>query len=264
MFQSELLSKEWCDLVFEGRNKDYGAYALRAGFGRRNRFAVFVVCCGFTLVAAVPFLLNLYLRHTLRESMREITALSKMKPLEAEEGHRFRVISAGRKPTVPMAPDAKQGAPVIVDGQPAPHPVGLEGPLTLSVGHTTLVNTAIDSVLQNDPLAPVTGEELTPTEVVEQMPHFPGGITALMKWLDQHVVYPPECQQKRIQGEVRVSFIVAKTGEVREAEVTKKVHPALDDAALAAVRQMPKWQPGKVNGKVSVVRVTIPVAFQMN
>ncbi len=64
-----------------------------------------------------------------------------------------------------------------------------------------------------------------------------------------------------IQGRVEVSFYVDKNGDIKEPQVTKKIHPLLDREALLTVKRMPKWQPGKVKGKVSIVRVTIPIEF---
>ena len=122
---------------------------------------------------------------------------------------------------------------------------------------------ALDSVYAaGDSTLPFEGPRLQPTEVVEQMPQFPGGITALMKWLDEHVVYPQSCIKMKIGGELQVSFLVNIDGTLKDPKIVYSLHPDLDRAVLNAIRRMPRWQPGKVDGKMTVVCVTLPVNFQ--
>ena len=100
-------------------------------------------------------------------------------------------------------------------------------------------------------------------DVVEQMPEFPGGQTELMKYLQQSVKYPKEAQEKGLQGRVIVSFIVDTDGSVEKPEVVRSVDPQLDAEALRVVKMMPKWQPGKQNGKVVRVKYHFPVTFRL-
>ena len=109
---------------------------------------------------------------------------------------------------------------------------------------------------------PVEAAPLTPTEVVEEMPQFPGGWYALKRYLDEHVPYPKGCIDRRIQGDVEVAFYVDQNGGVLEPKVTKSVHPELDAAALQGIKGMPQWTPGRRNGKVTIVRIRIPVHFE--
>lgn len=262
MFNSELLSKEWCNLIFQGRNKDYGAYAIRKRAGKRYARALLIVIVVTLIFVAFSLGTKLFMLYTFREAMKEVTVLSRLKPLEAEKGHELKAVSAGRKALPQMKPGASMDMPEIAEGIVDEKPMGIDGPAMTDAEKESLVADADSLHNANKADLPVEGPQLTPTEVVEQMPEFPGGLGAFMKWMDQHVVYPPSCIKAKIEGDVEVSFIVDATGQVSEPEVTKKCHPDLDRAALAAIGKMPKWKPGRSGGQITAVRITVPVHFQ--
>lgn len=98
---------------------------------------------------------------------------------------------------------------------------------------------------------------------VEQQPRFPGGFDALEQWKKQHIVYPEEAIASGAQGQVVVRFVILKTGEVAYAEILRSIDPALDKEALRLVSSMPKWTPGKQDGKAVSVRWDEPVTFTL-
>ena len=98
---------------------------------------------------------------------------------------------------------------------------------------------------------------------VEVMPQFPDGDEALIKFLQENLVYPPEAKENGIEGRVIVSFIVGRDGSVTEIKVIKNVHPLLDEEALRVVKMMPNWKPGKLNGKTVPVRFQLPIDFKL-
>ncbi len=100
-------------------------------------------------------------------------------------------------------------------------------------------------------------------DVVEQMPQFPGGMPALMKWLQDNMKYPKEAQDAKQQGRVIVSFVVEKDGSITNVRVVKSVTPALDEEAIRVVKAMPKWNPGMQNGEPVRVNYTVPISFQL-
>lgn len=100
-------------------------------------------------------------------------------------------------------------------------------------------------------------------DVVEQMPAFPGGMEALMNFLQNNVKYPKQAQDKGTQGRVIVQFVVNTDGSIVEPKVMKGVDALLDNEALRVVKMMPKWKPGKQNGKAVRVKYTIPVSFRL-
>lgn len=100
-------------------------------------------------------------------------------------------------------------------------------------------------------------------DVVEQMPEFPGGIQAMINWMGENMSYPQSCIDQHIEGRVVVSFIVDKTGQVRDAVVVKSVAPELDAEALRVVSSMPNWTPGMQDGKPVNVKYAIPLSFKI-
>ena len=264
MRRNELLSREWCDLIFEGRNKEYGAYRLRKEAGKRYRRAMFVVLVVLLLLLSIPLAMGLYVKYTLANALEEVEGLVKMSPHELKQSPEFRRVSAGRRAVPMMKPGASMQKPELVDAIVPPKVLGVDGPVELTEEDFEQLLMDVDTLHNMAEVdRPVEGAQLVPTEKVEEIPHFPGGEGALMKWLDQHVIYPHSCIQRQIQGDVEVSFIVDVSGQVIDPEVTTSAHPDLDKAALIAVKRMPRWKPGTVNGKPTPVRITVPIHFEI-
>ena len=101
-------------------------------------------------------------------------------------------------------------------------------------------------------------------DVVEVMPQFPGGQTAMLKYIMENIKYPKQIMEEGIQGRVTVSFIVEKDGRVSNVRLLRSVQPSLDKEAIRVVKSMPKWTPGKQNGKPVRVRFNLPVMFKLN
>ena len=98
---------------------------------------------------------------------------------------------------------------------------------------------------------------------VEQMPQFPGGDAALIKYLDSHIQYPPEAAKNNIQGRVILQFVVDKTGEIGEVKVVRSGDKDLDEEAVRIVKTLPKFIPGRQNGQAVAVWYTLPVTFKL-
>ena len=100
-------------------------------------------------------------------------------------------------------------------------------------------------------------------DVVEVMPQYPGGQIAMMKYIMENMKYPKQAMKKGIQGRVAVSFIVEKDGSISDVKPILSVHPLLNKEAVRVVESMPKWTPGKQNGKPVRVRFNLPVMFKL-
>ena len=100
-------------------------------------------------------------------------------------------------------------------------------------------------------------------DVVEQMPEYPGGPSALIEYLSQNVKYPEDAKQQKIEGRVLATFVVETDGSVSNVEVVKPAFPSLDAEAVRLLSAMPKWTPGKQNGKVVRVKFTVPISFNL-
>ena len=119
------------------------------------------------------------------------------------------------------------------------------------------------AMAQSEGNATLGGEIYT---VVEQNPEFPGGEDALIQWLGTHVIYPEQAKVEKLEGKVYVTFVVERDGSISDVRVLspKEKMAPLNDEAVRVVRSMPKWKPGKVQGKKVRVQFNLPIVFRLN
>lgn len=111
-----------------------------------------------------------------------------------------------------------------------------------------------------DTIRPINNDEKVLTGVVEYQPQFPGGIKACEQFIKENLRYPDT--ESDVQGRVIVSFMVERDGSLSDIKVVRGLDPAFDEEALRVVKMMPKWSPGATDGKISVMRYTIPIIFK--
>ena len=275
MAKLDLVSLEWTDLVFEGRNQNYGAYQLRRETSKRNIWsAIFVV-----LMAVL-----LYLGLTLENIVEAHRTVENTQVVEiCNLGDKKKEVKVERKEEIKLEPERivekvkssiKFTAPVIKKDQL----VNEEEVIKLdeiensnkAIGAFTVegndevggeVLKVKEEIAQPEP--PKHEEDNKVFEVVEQMPSFPGGYAALMQWLGSNMKYPTIAAENNVQGRVIVQFVVEKDGSITDVHVAKSVDPSLDKEASRVVKAMPKWIPGKQNSSPVRVRFTVPVTFKL-
>lgn len=127
-------------------------------------------------------------------------------------------------------------------------------------------STSVTQVPQEKAM-PVVEEQKKPEEavfeVVEEMPEFPGGMSAALNYLSRNIKYPPEAISAKEQGKVIVQFIVTKEGKVTNPVIVKGVSPLLDKEAIRVITEMPDWKPGKQRGVPVNVKYAMPIAFRL-
>jgi protein TonB len=276
MAKLDLVSNEWTDLVFEGRNQAYGAYKLRKGTTKRNIWSIIIVA-----LAAVLLYLGLQLQHMVEANRQventqavELSALEQKKK-EAKVEKKEQIKVEPEKVVEKVKSSVKFTAPVIKKD----NEVKEEDEIKLdeveksnkAVGAFTVegndevggeVLKAKEEIAAPEPPKQQV-EENKVFDVVEQMPSFPGGMGALMSWLSQNIKYPVIAAENGVQGRVIVQFVVEKDGSITDVKVAKSVDPSLDKEAARVVSAMPKWTPGKQNGSAVRVKYTVPVTFKL-
>ena len=110
----------------------------------------------------------------------------------------------------------------------------------------------------------VSDKEKVYHQVVGQQPSFPGGREELFKYLTYNVKYPIDAAKNKIEGRILVTFVVEHDGSISNVDVANSVYPSLDKESIRVVSGMPKWIPGKANGKTVRVKYTIPITFRLN
>lgn len=115
---------------------------------------------------------------------------------------------------------------------------------------------------------PITVEEPAPEPneaftIVEEMPEYPGGQEAMMKYIASHITYPREAIKNEIEGAVFIQFVVERDGSIAEARVLRGIGGGCDEEALRVVNSMPNWKPGKQRGKLVRTRYNLPIRFKL-
>ena len=269
MAKIDLTSSEWCQLIFEGKNQAYGAYKMRANSTKRHNLAMFAVLVIALIGFTIPTLLKLATPKQ-KEVMTEVTTLSKLEEPEIKQEEMKRV-----EPVAPPPPALKSSikftAPVIKKDEEVHEDNEIKSQEEL----TSKVAISIADVKGNDEengadiadlKQVVTQAEPEPEKVfdmVEQMPAFPGGMQELMVYLGKNIKYPTIAQENGTQGRVIIQFVVERDGTISDVRVARGVDPYLDKEAVRVVKSMPKWIPGKQNGKAVRVKFTVPVMFRL-
>ena len=279
----DLSSREWCDLVFEGKNKDFGAYVIRTDSPKRHNKAVL-----WTIIGAIIFGLLAFGFVKANQYLEERRL--------AEQGEQEEVL-------IDMSQDAEEPEPE-QERLEQEKPEVLPEEVLKSVKVTELQIVEDDKVKKEDEIK--TQDELKETETafgqkdnekgtedrnvtrtlkeevvvekpvekpkevkeeifrsVEQMPQFPGGDKALMNYLSSHINYPPMAAENNVQGKVILQFVVEKDGRVGEVKVARSVDKDLDKEAIRVVKSLPKFTPGRQNGQPVRVWYTLPVTFKL-
>ena len=122
----------------------------------------------------------------------------------------------------------------------------------------------VENVYENPSVSnTANGSDDTIYRSAEQMPRFPGGEAALMKYLESHINYPPEAAKNNVQGHVIVQFVVKKDGSISEVKVVRSLDKDLDKEAIRVIKSLPKFTPGRQDGKAVNVWYTLPVTFKL-
>jgi protein TonB len=278
MSQIDLIDNRWSDLMFENRNKEYGAYVLRRQTTARNIKSIITVLILFALVMVYMVAKNAYddyqAKHQAQTQVTELTALQEQKKEAKVE--RKEVVKQEKVEQVveKVKSSIKFTAPVIKkddEVRPEDEMKSQDEIMNskVAVGFANVVgNDESGEVLKakealvTEPVKPKE-EENKVFDVVEQMPSFPGGTAALMAYLQKAIKYPPVAEENGIQGRVICTFVVERDGSVTDVRIAKSVDPSLDKEAQRVVSAMPKWIPGKQNGQSVRVKYTLPVTFRL-
>ncbi len=268
MAKLDLTSEKWCELVFEGRYKDYGAYELRRSSSARHNKAMIIITILAVVCFTLPAVIKAVIPHQeVKEVMTEVTTLSQLPPPEVKSEAIKKVNAA---PPPPLKSTIKFTAPVIKKDEEVREEDEIK---TQEEVTNAKVAISVADVKGNDEengadiadLKEIAQDDPdVPFQVVEQMPQFPGGTAAMMKYINKEIKYPVLAMENGIEGRVILRFVVLPTGEIGNVEVLRSVDASCDKEAIRVVRSMPKWIPGKQNGNAVSVYFTLPISFTLS
>lgn len=279
----DLTSREWNDIIFAEKNKEFGAYQIRKKSDKRHNMAMLYMLMGLVVVFCLILGLNKYSAYRAekaalelqeqREKMlaAQIAQEEEVEEQEEPEEQKFEQpevtvpeeVLATVQVTQIAIVDADQVKNEVMDMDTQKEDNTARGVVTQEGRDDADKFKAVqEQVVVKEPEPEVKKEEEI-FVAVEQQAEFPGGQGALMKWLSQNVRYPETAQQNDVQGRVIVKFVVEKDGSIGTATILKGVDKDLDREALRVVKKMPKWQPGKNNGVAVRSYFNLPVVFKL-
>ena len=281
MAKIDLYDPKWVDMVFAGKNKEYGAYKLRKGTSGRNIKSLLILVIAAALVGG--FLAWKVIEQKQAEEQQaymeamELAKLQKQAEKEKKKPEKVQP-KVEMKKEIPVARETQKfTAPVIkkdelvkeenqvkqMDKLDEKVAVGTENKEGTKDRLAEAVRSDIAVAAPPPPPAPKPEVSNKVFDVVEEMPHFPGGAAALQAFLSSNTKYPVVAQENGVQGRVIVSFVVERDGSITDVRVVRSVDPSLDREASRVVRSMPRWSPGKQNGSAVRVKYTVPVVFRL-
>ena len=282
MAKIDLYDPKWVDMVFAGKNKEYGAYQLRKGTSGRNIKSLLILVIAAALVGG--FLAWKVIEQKQAEEQQaymeamELAKLQEQAKKEEKKKPEKVQPKIEAKKEIPVARETQKfTAPVIkkdelvkeenqvkqMDKLDDKVAVGSEDKEGVKDRTVEAVRSEIAVAAPPPPPAPKPEVSTKVFDVVEEMPSFPGGQGALMSYLASNIKYPVVAQENGVQGRVIVSFVVERDGSISDVRVARSVDPSLDREAQRVVKSMPRWKPGKQNGSAVRVKYTVPVVFRL-
>ena len=284
MSKIDLYDPKWIEMVFEGKNKEYGAYKLRRGTSSRNIKALLILLIAAAIIGGyLVYKIQADKAAAERAAYLEQLELSKLQEqAKKEQKNEEKKVEKPKIEPIKELPQVRETqkftAPVIKKDELVKEENQLKAMDELDANTAVgtkdqegtkdrTIEAAREAVVE---AAPVEVKEEVKQEVqqkifdvVEQQPSFPGGNGALMQWLGQNIHYPAVAEENGIQGRVVVSFVVEPDGSISNVQVVRGVDPSLDKEAVRVCKQMPKWNPGKQNGQAVRVKYNLPVQFKL-
>jgi periplasmic protein TonB len=246
------------DIVFEARNKEYGAYKLRK---RYNRTVIVAMLIGILIIGTAiitPYLNAKALENRQKRAERQVEIKLENLDQPAEQ------VAPPPPPPPPPADVVQQQKyvpPVVVDSVKPEDNVQL---MTADEAQTEVKNEEVVEVVAEvkEEVQEAEAEEV-PFVVVEEMPMYPGGDVELLKYIGANTNYPEVAKENNIQGKVIVRFCVTAKGGVSQVSILKGIDPELDAEAIRVVNTLPAFKPGKQGGKPVPVWYMVPINFTL-
>ena len=280
----DLTSQNWLNLIFEGRNKEFGAYEMRATSSWRHLKAVLFALSGLLVIGLGTwgslkiheYIIEQELKDKanqenvavaidteLPEDEPEIQQLEEEKP-EVKPEDVQNTVKATELNIVEDSKFDKEKEVVNQDERKEDDRSAGAQDVKDGTDDKTVKTVKEEVKIVETPKEEVKHEPEKVFTAVEQMPEFPGGQAALLKFISNHIQYPQAAADNNVQGKVYVKFVVTSTGKVDKVQIARSVDKALDQEALRVCRMLPNFTPGRQNGQPVSVWYTLPVTFKLN
>jgi periplasmic protein TonB len=246
------------DIVFESRNKEYGAYKLRKKYNRTVSMALLAGVIILATVVITPYINAKAAENRTKRAERQVEI--KLEKLD-QPNEQVAPPPPPPPPPTDVVQQQRYVPPQVVDSI---KPEEVKQLMTADQAQTEVTNKEVVEVVQQvkEEVQEAEPEEV-PFVVVEEMPMYPGGDAELLKYIAEHTQYPEVAKENNIQGRVIVRFCVTAKGGVSQVSVLKGVDPELDKEAIRVVNTLPAFKPGKQGGKPVPVWYMVPITFTL-
>lgn len=273
---NKILQADVLDILFDNRNKAYGAYELRKNYHKRLKKSMMIVATLLLITVSAPIVASMFDKPIVIDLPNDEPRI--IKNVEV-------IIPKEPEPKVPEAKPLKPTDPVntianttpiievaneVNDADLPPTKEALKDAVS-GIENKEGEGTEVLDLPNNDgegtaviPQEPAPNDnEIFDDVDVSQMPEFPGGEEELMRYLAQNIQYPKQALDGNTEGRVLIGFVVNKEGEIDDVKVLRSIGDGCDEEAVRVIHKMPKWKPGKNNGKLVNVFYNLPVTFQL-
>lgn len=271
---NKILSADFLDILFDGRNKEYGAYELRKSYNKRLTVAI-VAMMAIAVLIFVGSVIS-------KEAAKNRKAQAEVKDVELEAVKEQPKDQPPPPPPPPKAPEppkveiAKFTPPKIVPDEEVKEdekPPEIEKLEEAKIGTINQEGTKDDGIVAPPVESQGTGDVVAPKAAeedydrvftkVENPAEFPGGPDAWRRYLERNLQYPEAAQESGTQGVVRVQFIVDKEGNISEVQALNDPGDGLAEEAVRIIKKGPKWTPAEQNGRKVIYRHIQAITFRL-
>ncbi len=265
MAKIDLTSLEWRELIFQGKNKEYGAYKMRSESDRRHNIAMLIIAVVAVVGFSLPKLIEMA---TPKQKIVNVDVMKMSSLIKPEVKNDIKKVAPVEPPPA-LKSSIRFTAPVIKKDEEVKDEEQMKSQEELTNTKVAISVADVKGVENGkidiaDVKQAVTQEvEEKVYTVIEQMPVFPGGEQELLNYINKNIKYPVIAQENGIQGKVILRFVVSKTGVVDKVEVIRSLDPACDKEAIRVVKSLPHFIPGKQNGMNVAVWYTLPVTYKL-
>lgn len=283
MSKVDLISRQWCDIVFEGRNKEYGAYRLRAHAGIRNLKALITLLIFLAAVGALIIVKTVITnaieanRDHDKDATVELSKLAEKKEEKKEEKKKVEIEYEEPQQKVQVKASIQFTVPKIVDDDKVDESKTLKSQEEVTKSNISIAaadyegdgagGINIDDLKDNQQAggtsAPPAEEEVVDNAIVEVPASYPGGENAILAFVAKNLKYPSIALEQDLQGVVIVKFEVKKDGSIGKIKIVKSLSKECDQAAAEVVSRLHRFTPAKQQGHPVPVWFTLPIRFQI-
>lgn len=272
--KSDIFSQDWLDIIFEGRNKQYGAYVLRRDASKQAALALFVASSVFVVSLLAPLAKNRFFPDTVPDvanpfEKEQVIVLVPPPPIDKSFVKPPTLAPpAPRTSQVRMPPPKVVRTDQVTDEPPSAAELKLVDPGSKTIAGNPNAAIHIDipvGLSQVDAgITESTGAIDEPFRSVEIEPSFPGGMEAFSKYVQKNYRYPRQAMEQGVKGKVILTFIVERDGSLTDIKIVRDLKFGTGEEAVRLLKTSPKWSPGIQNGREVRVAYTLPIGLDIS